>query len=318
VGIGVAFVSRDYLGKFVVGTWACVVLATPASAQDALTLGAALDEAVYFNLELIALRRDAGATRPQVLLRANDILGDVRRAYADLTIAREGLAINEAQAPALREMANVATARYGSGEAGQQNPTGVLVELTRLTTERITWQERVRIAEVRLNALLGRRLDQPFEPLAERNLSATPDDSEQVALRQHPLLALADADILREQSVAERAAALARREVVANTIRQRVREARIRLDASRERVLLIGNTLMPQLQQAYDVAQVSYSSNRGSLMDLLNSHHRLLEGRVEYAAAYADFDRALVGLAIATGEDPLRIAPAVRPVAGDN
>jgi outer membrane protein TolC len=296
-------VNRALVGRLLVGASVCLLLGLPASAQDALTLGAALDEAVYFNLELIALRGDPNARRPQILLRANDILGDVRRAYAELTIAREGLAINEAQAPALREMAAAATARYGSGEAGRRNPTGVLVELARLASERIVWQQRVRLAEVRLNSLLGRRLDQPIEPLAERNLSATPDDSEEVALRQHPQLAVTDP---------------ARRDVAVNTIRQRVREARIRLDASRERVLLIGNTVMPQLQQAFDVAQVAYSSNRGDLIELLDAHHRLLEGRVEYAAAYADFDRALVDLAIATGEDPLRLAPAVRPPTGDN
>jgi cobalt-zinc-cadmium efflux system outer membrane protein len=309
-------VTGARLARALTGALCWLVLAAPARAQDALTPGAALDEAVYFNPELIALRRQPSADPLAVLVRANDILADVRRAYAELTIAREGLEIADGYAPALREMAKAATVRYASGESGQAESPIVLVELARLAIRRSTWQERVRLGEVRLNALLGRRLDQPIEPLAERNLSATPADSEQVALGRHPLLAIADAEIARQEAGAPREAAQARREVVAAGIRRRVREARIRIDAARERVLLTGDTVLPQLQQAFDAAQVAYATSRGTLSEMLDRHHRLLDARTEYADAYAEFDRALVDLAVATGEDPQRLAPAVRPREG--
>jgi outer membrane protein TolC len=294
-----------------------LALVAPAAAQQVLTVAAALDEAVYFNPDLIALRRqpvtgDIARARLQILQRASEILGEVRRTYAELAIAREGVLLYDAQVPSLREMIAAATVRYAAGESVPVHPAEMVAELARLSVARLAWQEKGRVGEVRLNALLGRGLDQPLEPLAERNLSATPADSEQLALNRQPVLAIAELDIAAQTSDAAREAAAARRDALAVTVRRRVRETQIRLDAARERVLLIGDAVLPQLQQAYNAAEAAYATGKAGLVDMLQSHHTLLAGRVQYVDAYADFDRALVELEIAAGEEPRLIAPAVR------
>lgn len=309
--------SRSLVRSLLLACWAGLALAAPAASQQVLSLAAALDEAVYFNPDLVALRRqqpagDAALTRLQTLQRAAEVLADVRRTYAELIIAREGVELYNAQVPVLREMVQAATLRYAAGENAPVHPAEMVAELARLSVARLAWQERVRVGEVRLNALLGRRLDEPLEPLAERNLSATPTDSEQLALARQPALAIAELEVAAETSDPGREAAIARREAAAVTVRRRVREAQIRVDAARERVLLIGDTILPQLQQAFDAAEAAYARGRAGLADMLTSHHTLLGARVDYVSAYAEFDRALVELEIATGEEPRRIAPAVR------
>jgi outer membrane protein TolC len=70
--------------------------------------------------------------------------------------------------------------------------------------------------------------------------------------------------------------------------------------------------VLPQLQQAFNTAEAAYAAGRTTLVDMLQTHHTLLAARIQYVDAYAEFDRALVELEVATGEDPQRIAPAVR------
>jgi outer membrane protein TolC len=310
--------SRSLVRNLLLAWGAWLALCAPAPAQQVLSLAAALDEAIYFNPDLVALRRqpptgDAARARLGILQRASDVLADVRRAYADLVIAREGVELYNAQVPLLREMVQAATLRYAAGENAAMHPAELVAELARLSVARSTWHERGRVSELRLNALLGRRLDQPLEPLAERNLIAPATDSEQRALERQPSVALAALDVAAQADEAAREAAVARRDANALAVRQRVREASIRVDAARERVLLINDTIIPQLQQAFDAAEAAYARGRVGLIDMLSSHHALLGARVDYVNAYAAFDRALVELEIATGEEPQRIAPAVRP-----
>ena len=312
--------SRSLVRKLLLACAAWLTLTAPAAPQQVLTLAAALDEAIYFNPDLIALRRqpppgDPARARLQILQCAADVLARVRRTYAELIIAREGVELYDAQVPVLREMVQAATLRYAAGEGMLTHPAELVADLARLSLARSKWQEKGRIAELRLNALLGRPLDQPFEPLAERNLSATPADAEPLALERQPALALATLDIEGQATAAGRDAATARRDAVSIAIRQQVREARIRLDASRERVLLIGETVLPQLQQAFNAAESAYATGRTTLIEMLQRHHALLAARVQYVDAYAAFDRALVELDVATGEEPARLALAVREAA---
>jgi outer membrane protein TolC len=308
--------SRSLVRSTLVACGAWLALTAPAAPQQVLTLAAALDEAIYFNPDLVALRRqppatDAERARLQILQRASEVLADVRRTYAELIIAREGVELYDAQVPVLREMVQAATVRYAAGDTTPVHPAEMVAELARLSVARSTWQERRRVGEVRLNALLGRRLDEPLEPLAERNLSPTPEESEPLALERQPAVQLAALDVTQATG-ATREAARAREEATRTAVRRRVREAQIRVAAARERVMLIGETIIPQLQQAFDAAEAGYARGRRGLVEMLATHHTLLGARVDYVTAYAEFDRALVELEIATGEEPRRIAPAVR------
>ncbi len=55
----------------------------------------------------------------------------------------------------------------------RHDPSAMVVDIARLASARITAREQVKIAELRLNAVLGRRVDAPVEALAMRE-AATP------------------------------------------------------------------------------------------------------------------------------------------------
>jgi outer membrane protein TolC len=80
-----------------------------------------------------------------------------------------------------------------------------VVELARLQADAILWHERARLAETRLNVLLGRVPDAVVPALALADLKA-PDavEAERVALERHPELALVAAAVAREQAELER------------------------------------------------------------------------------------------------------------------
>ena len=273
-----------------------LALAAPAFGQEPLTIDAALDEAVSSNPELRAFRREPASDRLASLVRAAQVLAEVRRAHAELAIARRTLELHVGQAPMLKEMADAAAIRRGADEMARHDPSAMLLDVARLTSARIAAQEQVKIAELRLNAVLGRRLDAPVEPLAGRETATPPENAVEIALVRDPQLA---------------AASDARRDAAATEIRRRVLEARARVDGARERAAIMTKTVLPQVAIAFDSARAAYTTNQGGFLEMMEAHHRQLEAGVENAARSADYEMALVALEIAMGETPERLARAV-------
>ncbi len=148
----------------------------------------------------LVAERDADIARREVTVEANGILDEVRQAFAGLALARETLAIYEQQVPVLRGLAEAATLRYASGHGAQHDTVMPLVELTRRQSDAITWRTRARTAEARLNALIGRAPATPIEPLMPMMVTAIPFDPGKTALERHPAIALAGAQIAREEA----------------------------------------------------------------------------------------------------------------------
>jgi outer membrane protein TolC len=144
--------------------------------------------------------RGADVGRREITVQANGILDEVRKAFAELALARDTLNIFERQVPVLKDLAEAATVRYASGHGEQHDTVAPLVELTRLQSNAITWRTQARIAEARLNALLGRDVDRPVEPLLPMVVTAVPFDAVNEALARHPAMALAAAEIAREDA----------------------------------------------------------------------------------------------------------------------
>jgi outer membrane protein TolC len=280
-------------GVFSAIVWLAV--AAPTFGQAPLSITAALEEAVSANPELVALRQEPAPDRLTSLVRAADILADVRRAHAELVIARRTLELHVGQAPMLKEMADAAAIRRGGGEMGRHDPSAMVFDIARLSAARITAQEQVKLAELRLNALLGRRLDAPVEALAVREAPTLPENAVEMALARDPRLI---------------AAANARRDAVATEIRRRVLEARVRVDAARERAAIVTTTVLPQAAIAFDQARAAYATNQGGFLEMMDAHHRQLEAGVESASRSADYERALVAFEIAIGETPELLARA--------
>jgi outer membrane protein TolC len=135
--------------------------------------------------------REAEMSRQQIAVRANAILAELKQTYVDLSVARGLVTLYEQQAAVLRDMAEATTLRYASGQGAQHHTVTTLVELTRLQQERIKVDERIQIAEARLNTLIGRPPDGLPGPLAPIVSTTSVADAERLALERHPGIALA-------------------------------------------------------------------------------------------------------------------------------
>jgi cobalt-zinc-cadmium efflux system outer membrane protein len=152
----------------------------------------------------LVAEREADVSLRQIAVRANQILDELKEAYADLAVARETDAIYERQAPLLQDLTEAAALRYAAGRSGQSDTVTSLVELTRFETERISVIEREELAEARLNALLGRPQGNPIGPLASTAAPASAAQLEATALDGHPELAMADAAVAVEEAALAR------------------------------------------------------------------------------------------------------------------
>lgn len=148
----------------------------------------------------LVAEREADVARWGITVRANDILDEVRQAYAALALARQTLLIYQRQVPVLRDLAEAATVRYASGRGEQHDTVTSMIELTRLQADAITWRTQARAEEARLNTLLGRAVDRVVEPLMPMMATALPFDATKAALERHPAMARAAAEMAREDA----------------------------------------------------------------------------------------------------------------------
>jgi len=121
---------------------------------------------------------------------------------------------------------------------------------------------------------------------------------------------------VRERS-AEIETAKARERAAENAARLAVHEAYIGVKAAEQRASLLRTTIIPQAQQALDVARAGYQADRVDFLALLDNERALLDAQLGYYRALADFDRSLAALERAIGADigPEMLLP-VKPAAG--
>jgi outer membrane protein, heavy metal efflux system len=149
-------------------------------------------------LRQAALQAEADAAAAGIAVRARDILAEVKKAYADLYVARKGVEIYNANLILLRQFADVSNAKYATGRISQQDVLKAVVEISRLHEELVMLDERARIAEARLNTLLARPPHEPIGPLADAATDRalpSPADLQRLALERQPQLKMADTEI---------------------------------------------------------------------------------------------------------------------------
>jgi outer membrane protein TolC len=153
---------------------------------------------------------EAGAAVARVRLTTE---ADVRRAYTDLLLSRDRLALLKQLEDIWQSSAGIARARYESGEGAQSDVLRAQLELNRLRQRRWSLEAQERNARQTLNRLRGRALDEAIATdvsLRQAVLPALPAEGDAVAdaLARSPELAQARLATRR----AERSVALARRE----------------------------------------------------------------------------------------------------------
>jgi outer membrane protein TolC len=93
----------------------------------------------------------------------------------------------------------------------------------------------------------------------------------------------------------------ARGEVVATQLRQRVREAVVRLTAAERQVRLIESTVLPQIEHAFELSRLAYAAGEGEFTEVLDARRLLLSTQLDYVEARANVSRARAGLESAAG-----------------
>lgn len=154
--------------------------------------------------------KEAAVAKSEIAVRARQVIDEVKRAYADLFLARTHIDIHLANVDLLRQFADVAEAKYATGRISQQDVLKAVVELSKLHDDLVVMDERARIAEAQLNTLLDRPPEVPIGQVgAPRERLVLPASSElqRIALERHP--ELRTAALQRERAEAAGTAAQA-------------------------------------------------------------------------------------------------------------
>lgn len=96
-------------------------------------------------------------------------------------------------------------------------------------------------------------------------------------------------------------AAKARGAVIAAQLRQAVREAVVRLNATERHARLIESTVLPQIEHAFELTRLAYVAGEGSFSEILDARRTLLSAQLEYLEAGANVTRARADLETAAG-----------------
>lgn len=162
-------------------------------------------------LRVAVAEKDVELAESEIAVGARDILGQVKRAYAELFVARKDIEIHLASVDLLRQFADISHAKYATGRISQQDVLKAVVEISTLHEDLVMLDERAQLAEAQLNTLLDRAPDTLIGPLAEPRAEVTlPPTAElqRIALERQP--ELQTARLQRER--AEAALAVARQD----------------------------------------------------------------------------------------------------------
>lgn len=137
------------------------------------------------------LEKKAAVAESEIAVRARQVVDDVKRAYADLFLARTHIDIHLASVDLLRQFADVTEAKYTTGRISQQDVLKAVVEISQLHEDLVMMEERAHIAQAQLNTLLDRSPEAPIGPIGaphERVVLPAASELQRMALEQQPEL----------------------------------------------------------------------------------------------------------------------------------
>jgi cobalt-zinc-cadmium efflux system outer membrane protein len=163
------------------------------------------------DLRAAVAQKDVALAETDVTIRARQLVDEIKQAYASLYIARKAIDVHLASVDLLRQIADVSQAKYATGRISQQDVLKPVLELSKLHTDLLMFDEQANIASARLNVLLNRRPEKPIGPLvepSETTLLPPTADLQQLAIEHQPELQRAHLEVEH----AEAALALAKRD----------------------------------------------------------------------------------------------------------
>lgn len=154
-----------------------------------------------------AVATEAAGVREQAIgAKQREIVARVKQAYFDLFFAHKDLQVHHDQVDLLKQLFEVATAKFRTGKGTQVDVLKVQVELSDLYQRLPVLEQRRETAEAHLNVLMDRdpktALGMPMEPLP-LGLEKSLDDLERLAIGTRPELLAADRTIKHSAKVRE-------------------------------------------------------------------------------------------------------------------
>jgi outer membrane protein, heavy metal efflux system len=148
--------------------------------------------------------KDIPLAESDVTIRAAQIVNEIRQAYATLFVARKATEVHLASVELLRQMADASQIKYASGRISQQDVLKSVVELSKLHSDLLMFDEQANIASARLNVLMDRAPETPIGPLVEprdqQTLPLSSADLQRLAIDEQPELQRARLEIERAEA----------------------------------------------------------------------------------------------------------------------
>jgi outer membrane protein TolC len=154
-------------------------------------------------LRAAVAEKDVALAESDIAIRARDVVNQIKQAYASLFIARKAIQVHLDSVELLRQIADVSQAKYTTGRISQQDVLKPVVELSRLHTDIIMFDEQAKLATARLNILLNRVPETPIGPLIEpqeQTMLPATADLQRLALERQPELQRVRTEIERAEA----------------------------------------------------------------------------------------------------------------------
>jgi cobalt-zinc-cadmium efflux system outer membrane protein len=154
-------------------------------------------------LRATVAEKDIALAEGDIAIRARDVVNQIKQAYASLYIARKAISVHLDSVELLRQIADVSQAKYTTGRISQQDVLKPVVELSRLHTDIIMFDEQAKLATARLNVLLNRAPETPIGPLVEpqeQTMLPATADLQRLALDRQPELQRAHVEVERAEA----------------------------------------------------------------------------------------------------------------------
>ena len=154
-------------------------------------------------LRAAVAEKDVALAEGDIAIRGRDVVNQVKQAYASLSIARRAIAVYLENVELLRQIADVSQAKYTTGRISQQDVLKPVVEMSRLHSDIIMFDEQAGLANARLNILRNRPPETPIGPLIEpdeQTLLPATGDLQRLALDRQPELQRARLEIERAEA----------------------------------------------------------------------------------------------------------------------
>jgi cobalt-zinc-cadmium efflux system outer membrane protein len=155
------------------------------------------------DLRAAVAEKDIALAENDVTARARQIVNEIKQAYATLFIARKAIDVHLESVDLLRQIADVSQAKYTTGRISQQDVLKPVLELSKLHTDIVMFDEQANIATARLNVLLDRSPETPIGPLVdprEETVLPATADLQRMAVERHPELQRARLEVERAEA----------------------------------------------------------------------------------------------------------------------